>query len=94
MIELELSNEAFEEVRDKCVAAGLIADEPRAWDEDSKPFTAGGITFKEWKYVPTPEEIARQEEYRKDPAWPVDGRNHRAGGTTDAGSTEPIFAEY
>lgn len=67
MIELELNNEAFEEVRDKCVAAGLIEDEPREWDQDSKPFTVGGITFKEYKYVPTPEEIARQEEYSKTP---------------------------
>lgn len=67
MIELELSNEAFEEIRDKCIAAGLIADEPRSLDEDSKPFMVGGITFKEYKYVPTPEDIARQEEYRKTP---------------------------
>lgn len=67
LIELELSNEAFEEVRDKCIAAGLIVDEPREWDQDSKPFTVGGTTFKEWKYVPKPEEIARQEEYRKTP---------------------------
>jgi hypothetical protein len=67
MTEIELSCEAFEEIRDKCVAAGLIADEPREWDEDAKPFTVGGITFKEWKYVPTPEDIARREEYRKTP---------------------------
>lgn len=67
MIELELSTEAFEEIRDKCIAAGLIVDEPREWDEDAEPFTVGGVTFKEWKYVPTPEDIARQEEYRKTP---------------------------
>ena len=67
MIEIELSNEAFEEVRGKCIAAGLIVDERREWDEDARPFTVGGVTFKEWKYVPTPEDIARQEEYRKTP---------------------------
>lgn len=74
MIELELSNEAFEEVRDKCIAAGLLADEPSSWDEDSKPFTVGGITFKEYKYVPTPEDIARQEEYRKTPLGKLMGK--------------------
>lgn len=67
LIELELNSEAFEEVRDKCITAGLIADELRSWDEDSKPFTVGGVTFKEWKYVPTPEDIARREEYLKSP---------------------------
>ena len=67
MIELELSCEAFEEVRDKCIAAGIIEDVPVDWCEDHADFTVGGITFKEWKYVPTAEDIARREEYRKTP---------------------------
>lgn len=67
MIELELSNEAFQELRDKCIVAGLIPDEPIEWFQDYEPFTIGGITFKEYKYVPTPEDIARQEAYRKTP---------------------------
>jgi hypothetical protein len=64
LTEIVLHEEAFEELRNAFVEAGLLI-----WDIDMihDEFNVGDITFRLWEYIPTPDEIARNETFAKSP---------------------------
>ncbi len=65
MIEIVLHEEAFEELLSAFIEKGICTSDTDTYAADQ--FTVNDVTFKRWKYVPTPEEIERNRQFAESP---------------------------
>lgn len=65
MTEIVLHEDAFEELRGAFISQGVLPDDNDTLYADQ--FTVNDITFKLWKYAPTPEEIERNRLFAESP---------------------------